>query len=55
MKNENEEEYGDRILIGYSSCASCERKKKRRKIDFFFSLAFFFLWYPLIDLMGRFV
>jgi hypothetical protein len=38
MKNENEEEYGDRILIGYSSCASCERKKKKKKNRFFFSL-----------------
>jgi hypothetical protein len=56
MKNKNEEEYDDRMLIGYSRCVRCEREgKKRKKNRFFFSSVEFFLWYPLIDIMGRFV
>ena len=37
MKNQNEEEYDDRMLIGYSGYVSYERK-----IDLFFLLSFFF-------------
>jgi len=55
MKNKNVEEYDDRILIGYSGCASCERKEKKKKEKSIFLSGVSFLWYPLIDLMGRFV
>jgi hypothetical protein len=35
MKNKNEEEYDDRMSIGYSGWASCERKKKREEKSIF--------------------
>jgi hypothetical protein len=54
MKNKNVEGYDDRILIGYSGCASYERKekKKERKIDF--SLWRFFFMVSINRFNGSF-